>query len=71
VGHDPGTHVALMTDKAVRFDKSGWLPNPAGKFDLPYNTGVVTADNLGNGWAVGPPINSVLMRLTPTGAKSS
>jgi hypothetical protein len=71
VAHDPGTHVALMTDKAVRFDKSGWLPNPAGKFELPYNTGVVTADNLGNGWAVGPPINSVLVRLTPSGAKAS
>ncbi len=71
VAHDPGTHVAMMTDKAVRFDKSGWLPNPEGKFDLPYNTGIVTADNLGNGWAVGPPINSVLVRLTPDGAKAS
>ena len=71
VGQDPGTHVAMMSNKAVRFDKSGWLQNPSGTFTLPYNTGVVTADNLGNGWAVGPPINSVLMRLTPKGTQAS
>jgi hypothetical protein len=65
VGQDRGANIAM------RFDKSGWLQNPAGTFTLPYNTGVVTADNLGNGWAVGPPINSVLMRLTPAGVQAS
>jgi hypothetical protein len=71
VGHDLGTHVAMMSDKAVQFDKNGWVQNTSGNFTLPYNTVSVTADNLGNGWAVGPPINSVLMRLKPDGATAS
>ena len=52
---------------AVRLDKSGWV---GGAVSIPFNSIAVTADNLGNGWVVAPPIASELVRLTPKGAQT-
>jgi hypothetical protein len=52
---------------AVRLDKSGWAGDA---LDVPHNSVGVTADNLGNGWVVAPPVASALVRLTPKGAQA-
>ncbi len=51
---------------AVRLDANGWVGDA---LDLPFNSIGVIADNLGNGWAIAPPVSSALIRLTPDGAQ--
>jgi hypothetical protein len=63
VGYGPDKTKSI----AVRLEKSGWVGEA---FDVPHNSGGVTADNLGNGWTVAPPIASALVRLTPKGAQT-
>jgi hypothetical protein len=53
---------------AVRLDNGRWVDDPSKNYEVPFNSGGVTADDNGNGWTTGPPINSSLVRLTPKGA---
>lgn len=51
---------------AIRLDKSGWVGSA---FEVQQNLLHVTADNLGNGWALATGVNSALFRLTPDGVQ--
>jgi hypothetical protein len=53
---------------AVRLDNGKWVDDAGKNFEVPFNSNVVTADNSGNGWVIGPPVNSVLIRMTKDGA---
>ncbi|HET9495267.1 MAG TPA: hypothetical protein VFR15_13645 [Chloroflexia bacterium] len=61
--NNPQQHVA------VRMQDGVWVDDPQQMYEVPFNAGPVVVDNLGNGWTLGPPINSVLVRLTPDGAE--
>jgi hypothetical protein len=61
--NNPQQHVA------VRMQDGVWVDDPQQMYEVPFNAGPVVVDNLGNGWTLGPPINSVLIRLTPDGTK--
>jgi hypothetical protein len=61
--NNPQQHVA------VRMQNGQWVDDPKQMYEVPFNAGSVVADNYGNGWTLGPPVNSVLIRLTPNGAK--
>lgn len=52
---------------AVRLSNGKWVDKASAGFDVPFNSGPVTVDNSGNGWTIGPPINSSMVRLTPQG----
>ena len=54
---------------AIRLENGKWIDDPSKSFEVPYNSGDVTADNSGNGWTIGPPIATGLVRLTPNGAR--
>jgi hypothetical protein len=60
--NNPQQHVA------VRMQDGRWVDDPQQMYEVPFNSTTVVADNHGNGWTLGPPINSVLVRLTPNGA---
>jgi hypothetical protein len=60
--NDPSAYIA------VRLADGKWIADPAKNFGVPFNSIAVTADDNGNGWAIGPPTNSSLVRLTDKGA---
>lgn len=62
---DPSKYVA------VRLDRGKWVEDTGRIFEVPYNSGPVTADNYGNGWTISPRIDSYLIRLTSNEVKVS
>jgi len=53
---------------AVRLENGKWVNESPKNFEVPFNSIAVTADDKGNGWVIGPPASSALVRLTESGA---